>query len=370
MEQAQPRRTHRPLLLRLRLPWLLTVPVLLAVLGVVTLVVHSDYNIPALYSQCRAHSRLHSLSRIPVLGPPSCFLVSFFQFANASTRSLARMGVILSFIAALLAISLVESARLSNKPSRVISKPTLPWLVFNLGGGFLIWDLVIVPSFLQRAKNVQAARESRTAERVREVDSDIDREVRSLSSQVESYAIPIAVIVGFLVPSLVMLILNDPISIGVWLFFPLWVAVVRYAVKLVGVNSIIDPEPNHLESHRWPTIGAYAAPAVCSILAHGFLLWNLFGPEDRKEMTMATIRFLQINVVIIILTVLYWILIEAGVVVTLAFIGASILLGPGAGLSVAWVLRERAIERYFDGTGTPGGDAQQGESHEETPLLR
>ncbi|KAI1849859.1 hypothetical protein JX265_013562 [Neoarthrinium moseri] len=362
-------RTHRPLVLRLRLPWLLIVPVALAVVGTVLLFMHSDYNMPALYSQCRAHSRLHNLSRIPVIGPPSCFLISFFHFANASVRSFARMSVILSFVAALLATNLVESARLCNKPSRVISKPTIPWLLFNLIGGTLVWDLVIVPSFLRRAKEVQAARESAQADSLRADDSEIDREVRGLSSQVEVWAIPIAVVVGFVVPSLVMLIVNNPVSIVVWLFFPLWVALARYAVKVVGVNAVTDPEPYHLESRRLSLVGLYVVPVVCSILAHGLLIWNLFSPEDRREMTKATIHFIEIDVSIIGATVLYWILVEAGVVVTLAFIGLSILLGPGAGLCAAWILRERAIERYSDGPQRSEDGAEQRPSNEETPLL-
>ncbi|KAH6655236.1 hypothetical protein BKA67DRAFT_559964 [Truncatella angustata] len=370
MEQALQKRTHRPVLLRVRLQWLLVVPLLLAILGVVMLVLHSDYNIPALYSQCRAHSRLHALSKIPVIGPPTCFLISFFQFANASARSFARMSVILSFVSALLATNLVESARLCNKPSRVIYKPTIPWLVFNLLGGALVWDLLIVPSFLLRAKDVQAARESRRAERIREADSDIDRQVRCLSSQVEVWAIPVAVVIGFVVPSVVMLAVNGPISIAVWLFFPLWVSAIRYAVKIVGVNSVVDPEPYHLESRRWPTVGIYAVPVLCSVLAHGLLIWNLFSHEDRKEMTRVTIRFIQIDFAIIVLTVVYWILVEAGVIVTLAFLGLSILLGPGAGLCAAWVLREKAIERYPDGTEEQEGDQEQGDNNEQTPLLQ
>lgn len=370
MERSHPKRTHRPLIIRLRLPWLLIVPTLLAVLAVAMVILHSDYDIPALYSQCRSHARMHELSRIRVVGPPSCFLVSFFQFANASARSFARMAVVLSFVAALLSVSLVESARLCNRPSKVLSRPTIPWLVFNLGGGALVWDFVIVPSFLRRAKDVQAARESARAERLREDDSDVDREVRCLTSQVEAWAIPIAVVVGFVVPSLAMLITNHPVSIAVWLFFPVWVSLIRYAVKVVGVNSVVDPEPYHLESQRWPLAGVYAVPVLCSIVAHILLIVNIFSPDDSREMTRATMRIILIDAVIIVFTVLYWILVEAGVLVSLAFIVLSVLLGPGAGLSASWVLREKAIERYPDGK-HEGHDSseEQERSNEETPLL-
>ncbi len=110
-------------------------PVLLAIGTFLVLFVHSDTNIPMLYSQCHARSRLRWLSRIPVLGAPSCFLVSFFQEALASTRAAGTMAAILSFVGGLLTVSLVEAARVCNAPNKLIKYPTLPWIVFNLIGG-------------------------------------------------------------------------------------------------------------------------------------------------------------------------------------------------------------------------------------------
>lgn len=380
-----PRAGHRPLLHRLRLPYLLVVPVLLAAATVALLGFHSDLDIAALYSQCHARSRLRWVSRIPVVGAPSCFLVSFFQLAvggddddngkHSSLRALALMGVVLSFVAALLTASLVESARLCNRRSWLIARPTVPWLVFNLAGGALVWDLVLVPEFLRRAKHVQAAKESAAAERLRDVDSFIDVEVRGLTSQVEVYAIPLAVLLGFVAPSVAMLATaGHPIAVLVWLFFPLWVSAVRYTVKVVGVNSIRDPEPHRLESHRVSVGLVYAVPVLCSVLSHVFLLVNLFSKsDDRREMTRATTKFIQIDFLIIGATVLYWLLVEAGVLTTLVMVGISVVLGPGAGLSGSWLLREKTIERYSIGKGgerAVNGEDQQEREDEETPLLR
>ncbi|KAK8116946.1 uncharacterized protein PG998_005227 [Apiospora kogelbergensis] len=372
-----PRAGHRPLLHRLRLPYLLVVPALLAVATIALLGFHSDLNIAALYSQCHARSRLRWVSRIPLVGAPSCFLISFFQLAvggdadgsSPSTRAFAIMSVILSFVAALLTANLVESARLCNRRSWVIAKPTVPWLVFNLVGGALVWDLVILPEFFRRAKQVQAAKESAAAEQLRDVDSVIDLEVRSLTSQVEVFAIPLAVLFGFMGPSLAMLVTaGHPVAIIVWLFFPLWVSLVRYAVKVVGVNAIRDPEPHRLEAHRVSLGLVYAVPALCSIVSHVFLIVNLFRPDDRREMTRATIKFIQIDILIIGATVLYWLLVEAGVLTTLVMIVSSVILGPGAGLSGAWLLRDKAIERYPDGEGGDRTEGQQ-EHDEQSPLL-
>ncbi|KAK8062759.1 hypothetical protein PG997_014856 [Apiospora hydei] len=375
---------HRPLLHRLRLPYLLIVPALLAIATVALLGFHSDLDIAALYSQCHARSRLRWVSRVPVVGAPSCFLISFFQLAvgggdddghhnHTSFRALAIMSVVLSFIAALLTANLVESARLCNRRSWLLARPTLSWLVFNLIGGALVWDIVIVPEFLRRAKHVQAAKESAAAEQLRDVDSFIDVEVRGLTSQVEVYAIPLAVLFGFVAPSVAMLATaGHPIAVVVWLFFPLWVSLVRYVVKVVGVNAIRDPEPHRLESHRLSLGLVYAVPVVCSIASHVFLLVNVFGsPDDRREMTRATTKFIQIDTLIIGATVLYWLLVEAGLLTMLVMIVSSVVLGPGAGLSGSWLMREKAIERYPDGAGgerAAAGDEQ--DPDEESPLLR
>ncbi|KAK8054729.1 hypothetical protein PG994_009796 [Apiospora phragmitis] len=380
---------HRPLLHRLRLPYLLIVPGLLAIATIALLGFHSDLNIAALYSQCHARSRLRWVSRVPIVGAPSCFLTSFFQLAvgggdgdsgdshhhhSSSVRALAIMSVVLSFVAALLTVNLVESARLCNRRSWLIARPTVPWLVFNLIGGALVWDIVIVPEFLRRAKHVQAAKESAAAERLRDVDSFIDLEVRGLTSQVEVVAIPLAVLLGFVAPSAAMLVtVGHPIAVVVWLFFPLWVSLVRYAVKVVGVNAIRDPEPHRLESHQISLGLMYAVPVVCSIASHVFLLVNLFGsPDDRREMTRATTKFIQIDFLIIGATFLYWLLVEAGMLTTAVMIVSSVVLGPGAGLCGSWLLREKAIERYPHGEGgeraAAAGDQQ--EHDEESPLLR
>lgn len=364
---------HRPLVHRLRLPFLLVVPVLLAVATVLLLVLPDDtLAMAALYSQCRARARLPYVAQLPVLGAPACFLVSFFELALASARAWARVAAALAFLAALLSVSLVEAARLSNRRAVLLARPTVPWLFFNLLPivGPLVWDLVLLPSFLRRAKQVQRRRESPAAERVRDANPDIDRQVRALSSQVEVLAIPIAVGVGFVVPSVAMLLSRHPVAVAVWLFFPLWVAVVRHVVQVVGVRAVRDPGPFHLES-SWPALVAvYAVPVACSILAHGALIANLFAREDRREMTRAVIRFIEIDMAIVAATVVYWLLVEAGVLLTLGSLVLSVVLGPGAGLCGGWILREKAIEKYPDDAQEAPEETPRSAPDEESPLLR
>ncbi|KAJ2892190.1 hypothetical protein MKZ38_010144 [Zalerion maritima] len=201
--------------------YLLVVPVLLAVATAVVLFVHSDLNMAMLYSQCHSRSRLNGLSRLPIIGAPSCFIVSFFHEALKSVRSLASVSVVLSFIAGLLTVSTVESARICNWPNLLIAYPTGAWLVFNLIGGALVWELVIIPSFFHQSKAVLRMREgARNSQEqveveIRAQDPNLGSARRHLKVVAEVFAIPISVAIGFVTPSIAMLITNSPIAIGV-----------------------------------------------------------------------------------------------------------------------------------------------------------
>jgi len=142
----------------------------------------------------------------------------------------------------------------------------------------------------------------------------------------------------------------------------------------VGKLRSSEPQSIHLES-RWASLVlVYAAPVVCSVLAHVVFLWSLTRPDDRREMTRSTIKFIEIDIQFIGWTVLYWTLVEVGWRVPLAMVIVSAVLGPGAGICLAWVYRERLI---VDGMKHSRADEEQrGEgaqdrtTDEETPLLQ
>jgi hypothetical protein len=360
-----------------RLRYLLLVPVLLAIATGFTLFVHSDTNIAMLYSQCHARARIPWLSHIPVLGAPSCFLVSFFHEALASVRTFGIMAAVLSFVAGLLTVSTVEAARVCNGPSVLIAYPTGAWLVFNLLGGALVWELVIIPAFFHRARQILATRRmgapaasSDSANRA--VDPDFGEAMRHLRVFSEAVAIPVAVAVGYIVPSVLMLTLNNPVAIVVWLFFPLWVSLVRQAVRAVAIRIRKEDNSFHLESNRLALLGMYTVPVLCSILSHGLLLWSVLRPDDRKELTRATSKFIEIDIFFIGLTVLYWLFVEAGWMVTMVVIVSSIVLGPGAGLCIGWIYREGFVDLDRSVTAVAVGSRQGdgGHASEETPLLQ
>ncbi|GAO19722.1 uncharacterized protein UV8b_06758 [Ustilaginoidea virens] len=366
-------------------PHLAVVPALLAIATAVSLFAHSDVNAALLWSQCHARALLPALSRVPVLGTPSCFLVGFLYAALDSLRSRAVMGVILAFVGALLTVSTVESARKVNARSPVVSRPTLPWLVFNLGGGALVWQLVIVPAFIQAAQAWPPARreggddddddEAVPDGHGRESEADAGRHV----SRADVVAIPVAVALGYYVPSALMLGLPSPVAIGSWLFSPAYVSLIRRFVRhsLRQWPRFRPARAIHLEAHARALAAVYALPVLGSLLAHGFLIGNLAaGADDRREMTVSAMALIVIEFQYIGLTLLYWVFVEVGWRAPLAIALLSVLLGPGAGTAVGWVYREKLIASHLVAQPlASAGDVDDqergpGQADEQTPLLQ
>ncbi|KAL2196629.1 hypothetical protein P885DRAFT_78355 [Corynascus similis CBS 632.67] len=374
------RRRRRPALHRFPLRYLLMMPVLLAILTGYALAIHSDTNTYMLYSQCHARARLPWLSRVPVLGSLACFLVSFFQAAVDSVRASGLMAVILSFVGGLLTVTAVEAARICNSPSALIATfPTALWLVFDLVGGALVWQLAIVPAFLRRARDIIAARSQGAGGGPPRLSGPADptfgEAMRHLArGAAETVAIPVAVTLGYIVPAALVLVLDHPVAVLVWLFFPVWVSLVRQAVRRVvlavreGTSASL-----HLESNQLALIAVYALPVACSVLSHAYFIWTLTQPDDRREMTRSTLKFIAIQAFFVGMTVLYWILVEAGWRTLLVMVLASVVLGPGAGVCLGWVYREQMVDLDRSVTVVAVGSRRQSEDaepSEETPLLR
>ncbi|KAH7165636.1 hypothetical protein EDB81DRAFT_779916 [Dactylonectria macrodidyma] len=360
---------------RFSLRVLLIVPVLLAIATIVALFVHSDVNAAMLWSQCHAHAALPSLSRFPVLGTPLCYLVSFFHVALDALRSVAVMAVVLAFIGGLLTVSTVEAARICNAPHVVVAYPTGPWLVLNLIGGVVVWELVITPALLHSTQALFAARK-RHQESGEDDDSDSLEDQSSHLPDTEVIAIPISVAIGYFLPSILMLVFNSPLIIGIWLFFPIYVSLIRQGVrKIITAVKKVDPTLVHLESNRGSLAIVYALPVLLSMAAHVFIIWNLTQPDDRKKMTKSTLAFIEIDIQFIFWTVLYWMLVEVGWRVPLITVVSSVSFGPGAGTCLGWVYREKLIHDghdSYDGGEEPeqAGDQETGRpANEETPLL-
>ncbi|KAK3185854.1 hypothetical protein K4F52_005308 [Lecanicillium sp. MT-2017a] len=360
----------KPLIQTARMRSLMVVPIILAIVTALALFARSDVNAALLWSQCHARSRIPAVSRIPGLGTPLCFLISFFQAALDSLRTRAVMAMILSFVGSLLTVCTSESARSCNRPARVVANPTPGWLLFNLLGGAVVWQLLIVPAYLQRARNLFLAHKAE-GEGDEENTEPAEHQDRNVAGS-EVAAIPLSVAAGYYVPSILMLVFNSPATIGAWLLFPLYVSVVRQAVRW-GIQRIwaSTAERNvHLETNRRSMAAVYAIPLISSLLSHGGFIWNLTRPDDRKELTRSTVSFIEIDFAFIGATILYWVFVEVGWKVPLSMVGVSAIFGPGAGTLAGWILRERVIQRelahlLIDDT-ERDADA---EPSEQTPLI-
>ncbi|KAF4501486.1 hypothetical protein FAGAP_2321 [Fusarium agapanthi] len=334
-------------------------PILLAAATIVVLFLHSDVNFALLWSQCHSRARLPGVSRIPGLGTPLCYLISFFRAALHSLRSRAVMGVVLAFIGGLLTVSTVESARICNAPNVLIAYPTGPWLVFDLVGGAVVWELVIIPAFLHRARSVLNAQSE---------GGDVHQIFTSRHlPDSELVAIPISVALGYFLPSFLMLFYTTPGTIGIWLFFPIYVEIIRQTVRhTISALRRVDPTLVHLASNQWSLLFVYILPLICSVLAHVSFIWSLTRLDDRKEMTRSIIVFIEVNSQFIFWTVLYWMLVEVGWRVPLTTIITSFVVGPGAGTCVGWIYREKLIHHDNE---EDNGESDQ-TPDEETPLLQ
>ncbi|KAK4196753.1 hypothetical protein QBC40DRAFT_312773 [Triangularia verruculosa] len=369
----------------LSLRYLLIVPVLLAIATAVVLFQHSDTNIYMLYSQCHARSRVPWLSHVPLLGTPSCFLVSFFGEAAASLRSSAILSVIFSFLAGLLTVSTVEAARICNGPSILIAYPTGLWLIFDLIGGAFVWELIIIPAFFHRSRKIiTSRRQDLPISDTLSTHPILGESMRHLARTSETLAIPVAVALGFVVPSALMLTHTSPITVLIWLLFPVWTTFFRQSVRKLTTLPLARwseswQDSLHLESSTLALARVYLLPILCSVVSQILLLWSLYQPDDRKEMTRSTLKFITIDAFFVGLTVLYWILVEAGWKVAAVMVFTSTVLGPGAGICLGWVYREATLNLTGASEsgvtvvvvgGDPRGREEGAEAGEDTPLLR
>ncbi|KAH6623907.1 hypothetical protein F5144DRAFT_584673 [Chaetomium tenue] len=207
-------------------------------------------------------------------------------------------------------------------------------------------------------------------------DGAVVRGMRHVRVRADGVAVPVAVAVGFVVPGVLVLVLDSAVAVGVWLLFPVWVLLVRRAVRVLVVRVLGRERwggSAHLEKSRAAVVGVYAVPVLCSVLAHAYLIWALTQPDDRREMTRSILKAMMIDTFFLGLTILYWVFVEAGWRTALLMVGTSVVLGPGAGICVAWVYRERVVDLDRSVTVVAVGSRRPSEDadpSEETPLLR
>ena len=351
----------------------ISIPLLILFISTVFLLFFSSNDdVAAIWPQCSPTTPtgfLSHVSRIPLIGQPLCFLISFFEYAMASSRGFAVMSVVLSFVGALLTVSTIESARIYNSPNFLIRNPTLPWLFFNLAGGAVAWQIIIVPAFIsrsRRAHHIQSSASPRflsegnpsstgqsasSPEVIDARDPNRGSEKHHLRSSAEIYAIPLSIIIGYVVPCTVMLFATSPTSVAIWLFFPLWVSLARQAIRYILILLPIFPQftndesdTHHIESFNFSLTVVYAVPVLLSILSQVIIFNNLLDADDGSPVTRAALGFIEIDFSAIALTVFYLLLLEAGWKIFGIALVCCVISGPGTGLVVGWIMREKMKE--------------------------
>jgi hypothetical protein len=171
-----------------------------------------------------------------------------------------------------------------------------------------------------------------------------------LDNIAEKCAAPISVILGYVLPSLSLLFYTSPTTILIWLFFPLYVgtarAVVLWALKGYASRTVKGRiQTLHIGSSPDALVMVYGPAVILSVASHVWIIYRFFFVEnDATPISHAALRFIEIDVVAMGATMAYWLMIEAGSRVMAAFILSSVMAGPGAGLCIAWILREGVVE--------------------------
>lgn len=315
-------------------------------------------DLSSLWTQCS--SPANSSAALGHLPTPLCFAVTFFQAALASTRSRLEEAVIIAFLAGLATVTAVESEKLlehsrntfpcrcssettehesgskltremdrqgrptgsqprsNDLSAKVIANLTLPWILYSLALGALGWQGIIIPAFIKQSRT----RQQRKTTSKPESHSPLGVEAASTAS------LPLSIILGLLLPSTFLLAFpSSPSIILLWLVFPLWVSLTQRLLR-----SAIPP-------HHLPKSLIYAAPVLVSALSHLLLVLHLLvgSVDDRGPLTRSAGLLLEIDHAAIFAAFLYWVFVSrGGLRAVVATVISSLVLGPGAGVCLAW----------------------------------
>ena len=296
-----------------------------------------------------------------------CFFTVFFRQCLATKLGEAFIASFLGFIAALITASNVESSRIFNQSSRVITNPAAAWLLVNAATGAVITPIVF--GFTVK-RNKDALVEAEQSRRRSPDESNVSTESpalvlshdeRHLSCRAETYAIAVGVTLGFVLPSIILLISPNTIVVGLWNLFPIFVSLLRRSTLYVLLRSGRHMDKtHHAETSYGSVLRLYAIPAILSVISHWYFIY-VFAFEDHTDFSASpALKLMVINFWSIVICMAYWILIETSWRVLTIVLFCSLLGGAGMGLCVGWVLKELRLS-----TAAPG---LQAESDSE-PLL-
>jgi hypothetical protein len=280
-----------------------------------------------------------------------CFFSAFFTDCFRTKFGFTFMASLLSFIAVLLTLSYVEAVRLFNQPSRIIRTPIVTWTMVNAITGSIAIPGLLAATVKRRndgLKKRKMTRQQGQNNRDRPGCTDpvsVTPEDRHIRSSQETYAIPVAVALGFIFPSIVLMARPTLFVVGLWNLFPLFVSLIRIGLlKVIRQSHGQSPSTSHYcESNMASCIRLYAVPVGISFLSHIYLIYTLAMAPGRDFPLSPALKLMICNITSIAVIMLYWLSIESSLKVIFTTLIYSIIAGPGVGLACGWILKERVI---------------------------
>lgn len=260
----------------------------------------------------------------------SCSITAFFDQTFNTDLGAAFMASLFAFIAAALTITHLEAAREFNRFSVFIKQPLLIWTLVNVITGSATFPLLLTVTLLYQARLHALGPQGKP----------IRQAGRHLTSAADTFSIPLAVLLGFALPSLRLVQRRTELAIGVWNLFPLLVSLLQIVVRTIlhGLASRASVKPWHAEQHTASLIRLYSLPILTSAVAHFWLLSAMVNSID--ELSHAS-HFMIVNGTSIFALYIFWIWYESDGRATGVSLFCAVCLGPGAGVSVGWILQER-----------------------------
>lgn len=269
------------------------------------------------------------------LGPPDsiiCILVAFFQ-SNMDSEYLPFSADFLASWSSLVALTFVESTRSGR--STILAFPATMGLFYQTQGAGFVFPLFWLALILSGHTRMSPA-----AARI---------------DQANAEAALFAVLIGFAVPSVIFLTLQDPVVTALWNFFPFWMWLAQTG------HLFFRPSSRFHTSGYWTVQATFIFTFISSAISHVSVIWpakdNLvllrslyvppISPPDpaTTSLQLATHVFLQWDYIFTMGSGLIgslWLAsnVRQAASVALWNVIATMVVGPGAAMSGVLLWRE------------------------------
>ncbi|KAI0306754.1 hypothetical protein B0F90DRAFT_1814595 [Multifurca ochricompacta] len=271
-----------------------------------------------------------------------CLLITFFQ-SNFDPETFIFNANFMASWSTLIALTFVEAVR--SRRSTVLAFPVILGLFYQTQGAGVIFPLFWLALILSGHTRME-----RVAARI---------------DQANAEATLFAVLIGFAVPSALLLILQDPVVTALWQFFPIWM----WAAQ-IG-HLFFRPSSRFYTSGYWTVQATFALTftlsaishiaAICTTRENLALLKRLYVPPilpldpEMADLQLITRAFLQWDSIFtfgssLVGTLWFATNVKQAALVALWNAIATVAVGPGAAVSGVLIWREWRLNGVSDVT--------------------